>query len=82
MYLNKHKAKNSDQRSTTTLRKKQFTVGDQETITQCLERMKREGYTPIRRTEKPIFRETPSGPECIGSQCILEGKYIFEKGEQ
>ncbi|WP_245734214.1 NETI motif-containing protein [Sporolactobacillus nakayamae] len=80
--MNKRKAKSSDQRSSIPLRKKQFIVGDQETITQCLERMKREGYTPIRRTEKPIFRETPSGPECFGSQCVLEGKYIPKKGEQ
>ncbi|WP_010024452.1 NETI motif-containing protein [Sporolactobacillus inulinus] len=51
-------------------------MGDHETLTQCLERMKREGYAPVRRTEKPIFRETSKGPECIGSQCILEGRRI------
>ncbi|UAK18000.1 NETI motif-containing protein [Sporolactobacillus terrae] len=54
--------------------KKQFTVGDHESLAQCLDRMKREGYLPVRRIEKPVFRETPSGPECIGRQCILEGK--------
>ncbi|MCO7124555.1 NETI motif-containing protein [Sporolactobacillus shoreicorticis] len=44
--------------------------------------MKAEGYVPIRRTERPIFRETASGPECVGRQCVFEGKLILSKGEQ
>ncbi|WP_037582159.1 NETI motif-containing protein [Sporolactobacillus terrae] len=67
--MRKRKEKQSDQPL-----KKKFIVGDHETLTQCLERMKREGYAPVRRTEKPIFRETSKGPACIGSQCILEGR--------
>ncbi|MDN3955885.1 NETI motif-containing protein [Sporolactobacillus laevolacticus] len=62
--------------------KKRFIVGDEETLDQCLDRMKREGYTPIRRTEQPIFQETANGPECIGRQCVLEGKLILSKDEQ
>nr|WP_309247006.1 NETI motif-containing protein [Sporolactobacillus shoreicorticis] len=62
--------------------KKQFFVKENETISQCLERMKAEGYVPIRRTERPIFRETASGPECVGRQCVFEGKLILSKGEQ
>ncbi|WP_370646126.1 NETI motif-containing protein [Sporolactobacillus sp. STSJ-5] len=80
--MGKRKQGNSDKRSNITLLKKQFTVGEDETINQCLERMKAEGYAPIRRTERPIFRETESGPECIGRQCVFDGKLISSKGEQ
>lgn len=38
-------------------KKKTFTVGDDETIDQCLERMNNEGYQPVRRIEKPILKE-------------------------
>lgn len=37
--------------------KKKFTVEENETISECLERMKREGYRPVRRIEKPVFME-------------------------
>lgn len=37
--------------------KKDFEVMDNETITECLERMEKEGYRPIRRIEKPVFKE-------------------------
>ncbi|WP_226584365.1 NETI motif-containing protein [Halobacillus litoralis] len=37
--------------------KKRFEVGEKETIDQCLDRMKKEGYMPIRRAEEPVFRE-------------------------
>ncbi|MCL1632718.1 NETI motif-containing protein [Sporolactobacillus sp. CPB3-1] len=62
--------------------KKRFMVTEGETISQCVERMKSEGYMPVRRMEKPLFRETATGPECIGSQCVFEGKWIRRKGEQ
>jgi hypothetical protein len=76
--LSKNKGKNQGDKPL----KKRFTVGDGETLDECLDRMKREGYTPIRRTEQPIFRETANGPECIGRQCVLEGKLILSKDEQ
>lgn len=37
--------------------KKQFTVAETETVADCLARMEREGYTPVRRLEKPVFEE-------------------------
>ncbi|WP_235988962.1 NETI motif-containing protein [Aquibacillus kalidii] len=37
--------------------KKQYEVGEQETVDQCIDRIRKEGYTPIRRIEKPIFKE-------------------------
>lgn len=38
-------------------KKKKFFVEDGETISQCLERMSKEGYSPTRRIEEPIFHE-------------------------
>jgi NETI protein len=38
-------------------KKKNFEVGENETIEQVLERMKIEGYLPVRRIETPIFEE-------------------------
>lgn len=37
--------------------KKQFEVMEHESISNCLDRMSKEGYMPVRRTEKPIFKE-------------------------
>jgi NETI protein len=38
-------------------KKKKFEVGKNETIDQVLDRMKKEGYLPVRRIEEPIFEE-------------------------
>ncbi|AIE58797.1 NETI motif-containing protein [Bacillus methanolicus] len=57
-----------------------FEVKENETIDQCLERMKKEGYTPVRRMEKPIFQEVKKGDsiqyEPIGRQIVFEAKKI------
>ncbi|MEH7272417.1 NETI motif-containing protein [Neobacillus vireti] len=58
-------------------KKMQFEVQEDEGIEACLERMKKQGYVPIRRTEKPIFHEVINGNEKayepIGRQIIFEG---------
>ena len=36
---------------------KKFRVEDKETIADCLDRMKKEGFMPIRRIEKPVYKE-------------------------
>ena len=41
--------------------KKQFEVKENETISECLDRMQKEGFKPIRRVEKPIFQEVIKG---------------------
>ncbi|CDQ20629.1 NETI protein [Halobacillus karajensis] len=46
-------------------KKKRFEVGEKETIGQCLDRMKKEGYTPVRRVEEPIFREESRNGEKV-----------------
>ena len=43
--------------------KKKFEVMENETIDACLERIKQEGYMPVKRTEKPIFKEVKENGE-------------------
>lgn len=50
-------------------KKQRFTVLDNETIEQCLERMKQEGYIPTRRIEEPIFHEIEINGEIIVEPC-------------
>jgi hypothetical protein len=57
-------------------KKMQFEVQENESIDACLERMKKQGYIPVRRTEKPIFREVVNGNvtsyEPVGRQIVFE----------
>ncbi|WP_062515537.1 NETI motif-containing protein [Halobacillus sp. KGW1] len=55
--------------------KKRFEVQENETIGQCLDRMKREGYTPIRRAEEPIFREETRNGEKVMEP--IEKRIVF-----
>ncbi|WP_227938714.1 NETI motif-containing protein [Alkalihalobacillus deserti] len=61
-------------------RKERFEVKETETIEECLERMKAEGYQPIRRMEKPIFEERTvnSNKEYVPvkQQIIFEGLLV------
>ena len=61
-------------------KKMQFEVQENESIDECLNRMKLQGYVPVRRTEKPIFQEVKKGNETIyepvARQIIFEGKII------
>ncbi|WP_019155529.1 NETI motif-containing protein [Robertmurraya massiliosenegalensis] len=58
--------------------KQKFEVQEHETIDQCLERIQKAGYMPIKRIEKPIFQENRQGTdvtyEPIGRQIIFEAK--------
>ncbi|MBX9975212.1 NETI motif-containing protein [Cytobacillus firmus] len=57
-----------------------FEVQENETIDQCLERIQKAGYIPVRRTEKPIFKEVKTGGkvdyEPAGRQIIFEAKRV------
>ena len=61
-------------------KKQRFELQENESIDACLERMKREGYLPVKRTEKPIFKEVKNGGQTeyvpIARQIIFEGKLI------
>lgn len=55
----KKKLRNQNRNKTeqTNPRKKTFERLADETIDQCLARIEQTGYTPVRRIEKPIFKE-------------------------
>ncbi|MDW4524944.1 NETI motif-containing protein [Rossellomorea marisflavi] len=56
-----------------------FEVKDGETIGDCLDRMKDQGYMPVRRMEKPVFEE--QGKETyvpVKQTIVFEGKKIEE----
>ncbi|MDQ0163238.1 NETI motif-containing protein [Aeribacillus alveayuensis] len=59
-------------------KKRKYEVSENETITDCLERMKKDGYIPVRRVEEPIFKEEIiNGKKEIipcGKKTIFEGK--------
>lgn len=61
--------------------KRVFEVEENETIDQCLERIKLEGYSPIKRIEKPIFREIKKGTaveyEPCGRRISFEAQEII-----
>ncbi|MBM6616233.1 NETI motif-containing protein [Bacillus suaedaesalsae] len=60
--------------------KMKFRVEENETIEACLERMKIEGYTPVRRMEEPIFQEVVvngvKDVEPCGRRIVFEGKLV------
>ena len=56
-----------------------YKVNDNETITDCLQRMKADGYMPTRRIEKPIYKENKDGSlEVLKQDIIFIGKKITE----
>ncbi|WP_137791361.1 NETI motif-containing protein [Bacillus sp. E(2018)] len=60
--------------------KKKFTVEAGETISDCLDRMANEGYTPVRRMEEPVFHEVKRNgrmePEVKEQRIVFEGKLL------
>lgn len=59
-----------------TKQKKKFFVEENETIHDCLARMEREGYRPVRRLEKPVFIESKGNGESEYKPVLQ--KIIFE----
>lgn len=61
-------------------KKKQFEVQVNESISDCLNRIKSEGYEPVRRIEKPIFQEVKEGTgvtyEPAGRYIVFEAKKV------
>ncbi|KKI91415.1 hypothetical protein WQ54_15070 [Bacillus sp. SA1-12] len=61
-------------------KKKKFFVEEHETIDDCLNRMREEGYFPVRRMEQPIFKEEirdhiVEHVPC-GREIVFEGKLL------
>ena len=57
-------------------KKKSFTVEDGETIDECLQRMKSEGYKPVRRMEKPILKEVKQNGKV--DMVVDQQRIVFE----
>ena len=57
-------------------KKKKFVVEECESISQCLDRMALEGYTPTRRMEEPIFHEVKVNGKL--ETVVKEQKVVFE----
>ncbi|MBO0378048.1 NETI motif-containing protein [Staphylococcus warneri] len=56
-----------------------YKVNDNETIADCLQRMKADGHMPTRRIEKPIYKENKDGSlEVLKQDIIFIGKKITE----
>lgn len=56
--------------------KKIFEVKENETISECLQRMSEAGYRPVKRVEKPIFKELTAGNKA--KYAPFRQKIIFE----
>jgi hypothetical protein len=67
-------------KKTSSKQKKIFEVNHDETIDQCLDRIKKSGYQPIRRIEKPIFKE--AGNEAIPVDRLIQFETIPLKHER
>jgi hypothetical protein len=63
-----------------TNKKKFYEVNENETLSECLDRISKEGYTPTRRLEKPIFKEVLKNGEVdyepAGRRIVFEAKPI------
>ncbi|CAM3915613.1 NETI motif-containing protein [Alkalicoccus chagannorensis] len=59
-------------------KKKKFVVEKGESITECLARMEKEGYHPVRRMEEPVLQETKEGVETAYQQIVFEGRLSDE----
>ncbi|MGV3488220.1 MAG: NETI motif-containing protein [Tuberibacillus sp.] len=60
--------------------KKVFQVDEYGSVDACLKAMKKEGYFPKRKVEKPLFKEGPNGIEVAGRMISFEG--VLTKAEQ
>ena len=64
----------------TSLAKKQvwYEVQENETIEQCLERMKKDGYMPFGRKEEPVFEEVNGEPVYLRQKIQFKGILVEE----
>ncbi|GAA0460263.1 NETI motif-containing protein [Alkalibacillus silvisoli] len=56
------------------MKKKNYRVSDYPSIDACLDQMKEEGFTPVKRIEKPVFLEQDKGqePEPFRQEIVFE----------
>ncbi|QQK79268.1 NETI motif-containing protein [Salicibibacter cibi] len=51
-----------------------YEVEKNETIAECLDRIARDGYEPVRRMEKPVFREGNNEVEVAEQRVQFEAR--------
>ncbi|WP_416148730.1 NETI motif-containing protein [Salipaludibacillus sp. HK11] len=63
-------------------KKMRFDVEENESVEQCLLRMEKQGYMPVRRMEEPVLKEVKGGGkndvEVAYQRIVFEGKLIEE----
>jgi hypothetical protein len=78
--LNKGCSKKGELEMTTKPKKQKFIVAEHESIDECLDRMRKDGYYPVRRMEQPIFKEEVRDNIVehvpCGREIIFEGKLL------
>lgn len=55
-----------------------YEVQESETIEQCLDRMKKDGYMPFGRKEEPVFEEVNGEPIYLRQKIQFKGILIEE----
>ncbi|MER1986831.1 MAG: NETI motif-containing protein [Solibacillus sp.] len=55
-----------------------YEVEENETIEQCLERMKKDGYMPFGRMEEPIFHMVDGEPVVLRQKIKFKGVLVEE----
>ncbi|AJD90433.1 hypothetical protein JMA_11160 [Jeotgalibacillus malaysiensis] len=62
--------------------KKWFDVEEHESIGDCLDRMAKEGYMPVRRMEEPVFKEVKDGSSVKQEPVRQKIRFQGQKSEQ
>lgn len=58
-------------------KQQKFKVEENETIQDCLQRMRDAGYTPVKRFEKPLYKENEDGTfEVYKQEIEIVGKIL------
>ncbi|MDH9161513.1 NETI motif-containing protein [Staphylococcus casei] len=56
-------------------KQQKFKVEENESIQDCLQRMREAGYTPVKRYEKPVYKENKDGSvEVLRQEIEFVGK--------
>ncbi|WP_091773522.1 NETI motif-containing protein [Piscibacillus halophilus] len=53
-------------------------MSDFKSINACVDQIKKDGFMPIKRIEKPVFKETSSDPEPFRQEIIFEAVKMDE----
>ncbi|WP_431028112.1 NETI motif-containing protein [Lysinibacillus sp. LZ02] len=56
-----------------------YEVQENETIEQCLDRMKQDGYMPCGRKEEPVFQEVNGEPTYLRQKIQFKGILLEEQ---